>query len=121
LPQVRTPIPESAPPPPRQVQVRLSRQRQLELVQRYRAGALRRELAESYGVGTGTVSNILKRHGASRKIGLTDTEVERAAERYETGHSLAQIAEDLGVVTNTVRRALLAHGVMMRSTIGASR
>jgi len=120
-PQIRRHPAASAPPPPRIPQVRLSRQQQLELVQRYRAGALRRELAEAYGVSTGTVSNIIKRHDASRKLGLTDDEVRSAAERYEDGQSLAQIAEVLGVVATTVRTALLGHGVTMRSTAGAVR
>lgn len=121
LPQVRGLPAETGTPPSRLPQVRLSRQHQLELVERYRAGALRRELAEAYGIGTGTVSGILKRHGASRKIGLSEVEVEIAAKRYEAGHSLAQIAEAFGVVANTVRTALLGHGVAMRSTSGTSR
>lgn len=111
----------SAPPATRQTQVRLSRQQQLELVERYRAGALRRELAEVYGIGTGTVSGILKRHDASRKIGLTPDEIERAADGYVAGQSLAQIAEAFGVVPNTIRTALLAHGTTMRSTSGSAR
>ncbi|GAB4005997.1 hypothetical protein GCM10028772_15110 [Nocardioides ultimimeridianus] len=114
--QVGPPSDEVVAPPPRLVQVRLSRRQQLELVERYRGGALRRELAEAYGIGTGTVSGILKRHDASRKIGLSEDEVEEAAESYEAGQSLAQIGEALGVVAGTVRTALLRRGVAMRST-----
>lgn len=121
LPQARGHVGPPTPPTPRQKQVRLPRQQQEELVERYRAGALRRELAEAYGVCTGTVSNILKRHRASRKIGLTETEVGTAARRYETGQSLAEIAASLGVVANTVRTALVGHGVAMRSASGAAR
>ncbi|GAB3862060.1 hypothetical protein GCM10028801_26970 [Nocardioides maradonensis] len=69
-----------------------------------------------YGIGTGTVSAILKRHDASRKIGLTPDEIEDAAERYEAGQSLAKIAEAFDVVANTVRTALLGHGITLRST-----
>ena len=109
---------EVATAPPRLPQVRLSRQQQLELVERFRAGALRRELAEAYGIGigtgtgtgTGTVSGILKRHGASRKIGLSEDEVEHAVESYETGQSLAQIGETFGVVAGTIRTALIGRG-----------
>ena len=57
-PQVRPQVGAPAPPAARVPRVRLSRQQQLELVERYRAGALRRELAEAYGIGAGTVSNI---------------------------------------------------------------
>ncbi|MFD7158082.1 hypothetical protein ACFV9C_26020 [Kribbella sp. NPDC059898] len=74
-----------------------------------------------YGIGTGAVSGILKRHGAGRKIGLTPDELEHAAERYEPGQSLSQIVEAFGVVANTMRAALLGHGMTMRSTRGAVR
>lgn len=121
MPQVGPLAAEVAAHAPRLAQVRLSRQRQVELVERYRAGALRRELAKAYGIGTGTVSGNLKRHHASRKLGLNEGEVEQAIERYEAGQSLAQIGEAFGVVAGTVRTALLRRGVTMRSTAGAVR
>lgn len=42
--------------------VQLSRQKQLKLVERHRAGALQRELAEAYGIHRTTVAAIVKRH-----------------------------------------------------------
>lgn len=47
-----------------QKQVRLSGQQQEELVHRYRAGALQRELAAIYGIERRTVMAILRRHNA---------------------------------------------------------
>jgi hypothetical protein len=47
---------------PRQRQVRLSRQQQAELVDRYKGGALQRELAAIYGIERRTVAAIVKRH-----------------------------------------------------------
>lgn len=46
---------------PRQKHVQLSRQKRDELVARYRAGALQRELAEAYGIHRTTVAAILSR------------------------------------------------------------
>lgn len=106
-------------PPTRLPQVRLSRQRQEELVERCRAEVLRRELAEAYGIGTGTVSNILKRHGATQARGLEPHLITSAATRYENGDSLATIADASGSTADTVRTALPARGVVMRSTSGA--
>lgn len=119
-PQVRPSTVDCSATPPRQHQVRLSRHQQAELVDRYQAGALRRELAEAYGIGTGTVSGILKRHGATRKRGLSESEVELAVVQYKRGESLAQIAETFETTPNTVRTRLIASGVAMRSTSGCA-
>jgi len=103
---------------PRIPQLRLSRRQQEELVERYRAGALRRELAEAYGVSTGTVSNILKRNTATHPRGLGPDQLTVAVERYEQGDSLATIGAALATPANTVRTALLGRGITMRTTTG---
>ena len=103
---------------PRQRQVHMSRQQQLELVERYRAGALQRELAEAHGVHRRTVAGIVKRHGALRRQGLEEAQVDEAVQRYEAGESLATIGKALGVDAGTVRARLLERGVRMRGTGG---
>lgn len=55
----------------RQKQVHLSKQRKLELVDRYRAGASRRELSEAIGVHRAMAAATLKRHDAHRQRGLS--------------------------------------------------
>lgn len=104
-----------------QPQRRLTPERQLELVERYRAGALQRELAEAYEIPRGTVGQIIKRHDAQRKYGLDNAEVEVAIYRYAKGASLATIGRELGVDAQTVRNYLLKHGVEMRDSHGRPR
>lgn len=111
----------SAAQPLRQQQVRLTRQQQEQLVRRYQAGALRRELAETYGIGRGTVSEIIKRHDAQRARGLAPEQIADAARRYEEGQSLAKVAATIGSSPNTVRSRLIEMGVTMRSTAGTAR
>ena len=64
------------------------------------------------------MSNILKRHGAARPRGLSDSQVADAIRRYESGESLATIAALVGAAPNTVRTALLGEGLRMRITNG---
>lgn len=61
-PQVKRHIELPATPPDRQRQVRLSRQEQEELVERFHAGAFKKELARIYGVHVETVRAIIQRH-----------------------------------------------------------
>lgn len=50
-------------PAGQQRQVRLSRRQQEELVQRYRGGAFKKELARAYGIHVETVRAIIRRAG----------------------------------------------------------
>lgn len=88
----------------------------MELVERYRAGALQRDLANEFGVERRTAMEIIKRHGAQRKLGLSDAQVEEAAQRYASGESLATIGRALGVHAETVRLRLRQSGVTLRPT-----
>jgi DNA-directed RNA polymerase specialized sigma24 family protein len=106
---------------PRTKRRRLSAAERQELVVRYRKGAVQRELAEIYGIARGTVTAIVRRHGAQRKFGLDNVEVEVALCRYEEGVSLATIGEGLGVDPSTVRNHLLKHGVELRDSHGRQR
>jgi hypothetical protein len=65
--QVRASLPQEAIAQRSQRHVHLSRQRQLELVERFRAGALQRELAEAYGIHRTTVAAIVERHRLPRQ------------------------------------------------------
>jgi DNA-binding NarL/FixJ family response regulator len=101
--------------------VRLSRQRQSELVERYRAGALQRELAEAYGVNRKTVSAVLRRHGALRRTTLDDSQVDEIVQRYLAGESLATIGKALNVDHATVRNYLVRRDVPRRDTHGRNK
>ena len=107
--------------PPRQIQVRISRQARLELLERYQAGALQQELAQIYGMHRATVSAIIRRHGEVRQKGLNEAQVDDAIERYKSGQSLAVIGKPLKIDHGTVRNYLLKYGVQMRDAHGRER
>lgn len=67
--QARRGVDCSVPRSTGQQQVRLSRPKEQELVERRRAGALQRELATDYGINIKTVRAILKRNGAECTAG----------------------------------------------------
>ena len=103
---------------PRQKHVRLSVQRQAELVAKYQAGALQRELAEEYGINRRTVSEIVSRLGALSRGKLTCFQIDDAVTAYLDGQSLSTIAKRLGVSDHTVRSRLLEREVKMRPASG---
>ena len=100
-----------------QKQVRI-RRTQLELLDRYQAGALQGELAEIYGIHRATVSTIIRRYGEVRQKGLNEAQVDDAIARYGSGQSLAVIGKAMSVDHGTVRNYLLKHGVQMLDTQG---
>lgn len=59
--QCRPTVASTAPQRTKQKQVRLSEQQQTELVERYRNGALQKELARAYGIHVETVRAIIRR------------------------------------------------------------
>ncbi|UOT06793.1 helix-turn-helix domain-containing protein [Rhodococcus opacus] len=90
-----------------------------QLVERYQAGALIKELAREFGINRQTVSKLLARAGVPlRPRGLSPSQVAEAARLYETGWSLFRIGEQLRVDHTTVRRQLLKRGVQMRDSHG---
>lgn len=105
---------------PRQKHVRLSTQRQTELIAKYQAGALQRELAEEYGINRRTVSEIVARHGCLSRGKLTSAQIDEAVTAYLDGQSLATIAKRLEVSDHTVRSRLLERGVVMRKPGGVT-
>lgn len=59
--QVRSAVDEAEGPTPRQQQVRLSDTQRIELIQRHRQGAFKKELARAYGIHVETVRAIIRR------------------------------------------------------------
>lgn len=107
---------------PRQRQVRLSASKKRELVERYQAGALQRELALTYGIHSETVRAIIAASGVPKqRQGLDAQQINEAIVRYATGESLATVGKALGVDAVTVRRRLIERGVRMRDTSGQKR
>lgn len=106
---------------PRQRHIRLSIERQAELVAKYQAGALQRELAQEYGVSRRTVGVIVARHGGISRGKLTSEQIDEAVAAYLDGQSLAIIAKRLRVSDHTVRSRLLERGVQMRPAGGRRR
>ncbi len=104
---------------PRQRHIRLSIERQVELVAKYRAGALQRELAQEYGISRRTVGVIVARHGGLSRGKLTSEQIDDALATYKDGASLATIAKQLMVSDHTVRSRLKERGVVMRKPGGS--
>lgn len=93
-----------------------------ELIAAYRAGSTVYQLGDQFGIDRRTVGKILTRNGVQTKHpGLTDEDIDHAAQLYADGWSLAKIGEQLGVTATTVHRWLRERGVAMRSTTGAAR
>lgn len=107
--------------PERQRQVHLPTQYQLELIERYKAGATQRELAYQYGVHRTTVTKILQRHGVETRRGLHPALIDEAVRRYKEGQSLATVGRALGADPGTVKARLIERGVTMRDTHGRPR
>ena len=103
----------------RQRQVRLSGQTKADVVARYQAGALQRELADAYGVDRKTIGEIVEHHGARQTRGLSGQQIDDAVHFYERGQSLMRIGRQLGVSPNTVRRQLLDRDVRLRKRPGS--
>lgn len=106
---------------PRQRHLRLSIERQAELVAKYQAAALQRELAEEYGISRRTVGVIVARHGGVSRGKLTRQQIDGAVAAYLDGQSLAAIAKRLGISDHTVRTRLKERGVKMRLAGGRRR
>jgi hypothetical protein len=106
----------------KQKQRRLAAQQQSELVLKYEAGALVKELAALYGINRQTVSAIIKRRGIEpRRQGLCVEQLQDAVLMYAQGNSLAVIGSKLGVDSRTVDKRLRKQGVQMRDTHGRKR
>lgn len=100
--------------PPKQVR-RLTDIEKAELARDYQRGMTVYELAEKFSIQRQTVSKHLHSMGVPmRQQGLSEEQVDRAAELYDEGLTLKQVGTKLGVDAGTVQLALIRRGVRMR-------
>jgi DNA-directed RNA polymerase specialized sigma24 family protein len=86
-----------------------------QLATDYEAGIPTTQLMKIYGLGKGTVLQILASHGVKlRNQPLTPDQVELAIKHYQAGWSLKRISTELGADHETIRRVLKRAGVVMR-------
>lgn len=91
----------------RQKQHRLSGEETAQLIERYKAGALIKELATEFDLDRRTVSAILRRKDVQlRPRGLSPEQIDQAVQLYDQGWSLARIGEKFKVDAETVRTQL---------------
>lgn len=103
----------------RQKQHRLSREETVELIVRYKAGALIKELAVEFDLDRKTVSAVLRREGVElRPRGLSPEQIDQAVQLYEQGWSLVRVGEKFKVTANTVQARLREREVRMRDPHG---
>lgn len=113
--------PDQGPPIPshqgRQRQVRLSAERVDELVQLYRSGASKAELARVFGINETTVRAHLRRRAIEHRPRRTlhGELLEQASELYAAGWSLRSIGSELGVSREAVKSGLVAADVDLRT------
>jgi len=84
------------------------------MIRLYQKGETSSEIAKRYGVGTGTICRILKRHGLTlrpqaRRL-FEETMEQVIVKQYLTGASHNAIAAEFGCSRVTVRNVLLRHG-----------
>src|SRR5688572_2941780 len=99
------------PPPPKQIQNRLSRSQQAELLQRYLAGERAHILAKAYDIHRGTLDRLLTSTGLRRPRSMTERELTEATHLYNQGWSCQRIGDHFGRHHSTVWLALRSAGV----------
>lgn len=109
-----------APPQPRELQparhFRFTQDQRAAVVDAYVAGASMADLAREYGVTRVSISQLLRKAGATirqRRV-ISAAEVDRAVQLYEGGLSLQKIGDELGWDHKTIYRHLKIRGVAMR-------
>lgn len=106
-------------PVTRQQQRRLTAAEQVEVAQRYQAGAQMKDLAVDFGTHRTTIAQCLRRLAVPiRRQGLQIEDVPEAARLYLDGWSLSRLGEKFGCDHSDVRNKLVAHGVPMRPRPG---
>jgi len=98
-----------------------------EVARRYRAGESIRQIADTFGVGYGTVHEVLvlrdvprRARGGNQRAGRPGLagQHDAVAADYRAGMSIEQIAAARHVALNTVRRSLIISGVPRRPPPG---
>ena len=93
----------------------------LELIDLYKAGWSTVQLAEKYGIGSGTVGRYLDRSGIERRTsseargGLSNQQKEEVVRRYLDGETSVDIGKDYEVYSSTILRAVKESGNEVRS------
>lgn len=106
-------------PATRQQQRRLTAAEQVEVAQRYQAGAQMKDLAVEFGTHRTTISHCIRRLAVPlRRLGLQDDDLPEAARLYQDGWSLVRLAEKFGCDHSDVRNKLVVYGVLMRPRPG---
>jgi len=105
----------SAPPRVHKAKVRLTPVEIQHLINDYELGFPSTHLMKKYGLGKGTVLNILSEAGVPlRNQGLSTDQLAQAIELYKAGRSLKAIGHKFGCDAETVRKALKTAGVTLR-------
>ncbi len=108
---VRGPVVEKS----RQSQTRLNASNRAALLDSYAEGVPVRELAATFGVHRGTVSELVRRAGVPvRRPGLPERIRREAARLYEEGLTLPQVAAQLGISKDGARAGIVACGDTIR-------
>jgi len=101
----------------RQEQKRLNGEEIELLVDGYKEGKSVYTLADEFGCGRVTVSNILKRHGheVCNRVAQKKLDADAVITMYNKMHTTEEIAQKCGVSTSSIVRCLKANGVELRS------
>jgi hypothetical protein len=93
-----------------------------ELVTRYQAGMPSTQLIQLYGLGKGTVLQLLREQGVAKRIQhMGDDEIREAAALYAAGRSLARVGQRLGRHPSAIQDVLKRAGVPRRDSQGRDR
>ena len=107
------------PQPTRLLSVRLDEAAVARLVERYRAGASSRQLANELGINKTSVITMLRTQSVTIRNGrITHEDIEEAKRLYASGRSVAMIGRKLNYSPKTIWNQLTKAGVRMRDTQG---
>ncbi|MDR1185337.1 MAG: hypothetical protein LBK67_11160 [Coriobacteriales bacterium] len=73
------------------------------------------QLADKYGCHRQTISNVLKKNGATvTKRRMDEATITKAKQLYADGLTLKQVGQELSICESTIRKTLIKAGVEMR-------
>ncbi|HTQ22295.1 helix-turn-helix domain-containing protein [Mycobacterium sp.] len=85
----------------------------------YEVGDTTEQIGDGYGMSKARVATVLRECGVTlRRQGLTDEQVNEAAELYAAGRSLAWLGSRYDVSHTTIAYALRRQGVLLRPRPG---
>lgn len=90
-----------------------------DAIVRYEGGGMIQSIAARLGVNRKRIRVEFQARGiTSKRVPLTEQQVEHAAELYRSGLSLAAVGAEFGLTGMTIRRYLVEHGVKIRPRQG---